>query len=155
MNNKRSQTLKQSKYHSDFMTSFTLAQSEMSGNILITSISSATTASSNNHSFLQSSFYLNVSMTFTQQSKTNGASVNKDGQRSKCKAAEAKDVSVCCSALNPVCSATTASVNQHRTSLLKACLKGENKSLSETMDFYPYKHSYPQISYRSEIQKNP
>lgn len=75
MNNKRSQTLKQSKYQSDFMTSLTLAQLEISGNILINSISSATTASSNNHSFLQSSFYLNVSMTFTQQSKTNGASL--------------------------------------------------------------------------------
>lgn len=74
MNNKRSPTPKQSKYHSDFMTSFTSAQLEISDNILITCISSATTASSNNYSFLQSNFYLNLSMTFTQQSKTNGPS---------------------------------------------------------------------------------
>lgn len=57
------------------MSSFTLAQLEISDNILITSISSATTASSNNYSFLQSNFYLNLSMTFTQQSKTNGPSL--------------------------------------------------------------------------------
>lgn len=71
MNNKRSLTLKQSKYHSDFMIGSTLAQMEVSDNILVTSISSATTASPKNYSFLQTNFYLNLSRTFTQQSKIN------------------------------------------------------------------------------------
>lgn len=71
MNNKRSPTLKQSKYHSDFIIGSTLAQIEVSDNILVASISSATTASSKNYSFLKNNFYLNLSRTFTQSSKIN------------------------------------------------------------------------------------
>lgn len=57
MNNKRSLTPKQSKCHSDFMIGAALAQREVSDNILVTSISSATTASSGNYSFLHGFFF--------------------------------------------------------------------------------------------------
>lgn len=51
MNNKRSPTLKQYKYHSDFMIGSTLAQMEVSDNILIIPFLS-------NNSFLKKTFIL-------------------------------------------------------------------------------------------------